>query len=187
MTHHRGRTWAIVSILIAATFVALVAITPLRGIPVLLVLIIYMLRHAEDLGRTLRSTTVWIALPIIGGALFLLGVVVDSLGGGETAWWPLAVGPAIIGGPLLVITLVLETCHEVSVRVRHRHGLVPGRVRAASAGIALGALALSLLVMGEERGWAIFMIVLLSMITLAVLAVYAMLLHLIRPRGAAAV
>jgi hypothetical protein len=40
--------------------------------------------------------------------------------------------------------------------------------------------------MGEERGWAIFMITILSLITLGVLAIYAGLLHLMRPRGAAA-
>ncbi len=81
-----------------------------------------------------------------------------------------------------MIALVLNACHEVGVRFGHRPALVPSRVRAESAGIAAGSLTLALVVIGEERGWAIFMITILSLITLAALGCYALLLHLMRPR-----
>ena len=67
---------------------------------------------------------------------------------------------------MLVIALVLNACHEVGVRFGHRLERVPGRVRAESAGLAAGFLMFALVVMGEERGWAIFMITILSLITL---------------------
>ncbi len=139
-------------------------------IPALVALLVYMARHADDLDGAKHSRALWLGLPIAGGVLFLAGITADGLGAGDSSWWPLAVGPLIIGGPTLVIALVLNACHEVGVRFGHRPEQVPGRVRAESAGIAAGFLTLALVVMGEERGWAIFMITVLSLITLAVLA-----------------
>ena len=184
MAHHPTRTRAIVTMLVAAVLVGLVALGPLLAVPALVALLIYMARHADDLDGAKHSRAVWLGLPIAGSVLFLTGITADALGAGDGSWWPLAVGPAIIGGPLLVIVLVLNACHEVGVRFGHRAGLVPALVRIESAGIAAGGLTLALLVMGEERGWAIFMITVLSLITLAALLVYALLLHLMRPRRA---
>jgi hypothetical protein len=184
MAHHPTRTRAIVTMLIAAALVGFVALGPLLAMPALIALLVYMARHAEDLEGAKHSRALWLGLPIAGGALFLVGITADGLGAGDSAWWPLAVGPAIIGGPLLVITLVLNACHEVGVRFGHRPALVPARMRAESAGIAAGGLTLALVVMGEERGWAIFMIGVLSLIALGALLVYALLLHLMRPRRA---
>ncbi len=186
MATHPGRTRAVVTILAAAALVGLVALGPLLGIPALVALVIYMARHADDLDGAKHSRALWLGLPIAGGVLCLVGLTVDTLGAGDSPWWPLAVGPSIIGGPMLVIALVLNACHEVGVRFGHRPEQVPGRVRAESAGIAAGFLMLALVVMGEERGWAIFMITVLSLITLAALACYALLLHLMRPRRATA-
>jgi hypothetical protein len=186
MAHHPTRTRAIVTMLIAATLVGLVAVGPLLGIPALVALLVYMARHADDLDSAEHSGALWLGLPIAGGVLFLAGVTADALGAGDSAWWPLAVGPAIVGGPILVIALVLNACHEGAVRFGHRPEQVPGWVRAESAAIASGFLTLALVVMGEERGWAIFMITVLSLITVAVLALYALLLHLMRPKRATA-
>jgi hypothetical protein len=184
MAHHPTRTRAIVTMLVAAVLVGLVALGPLLALPALVTLLVYTARHAEDLDGAKHSRALWLGLPIAGSALFLIGIAADALGAGDSSWWPLAVGPAIIGGPLLVIVLVLNACHEVGVRFAHRPALVPTRVRAESAGIAAGGLTLALVVMGEERGWAIFMITVLSLITLGALLVYALLLHLMRPRRA---
>ena len=186
MAHHRTRTRAVVTMLVAAVLVGLVAIGPLLAMPALVALLVYMARHADDLDGAKHSRALWLGLPIAGGALFLIGITADALGAGDSSWWPLAVGPAIIGGPLLVIVLVLNACHEVGVRFGHRRALVQTRVRAESATIAAGSLVLALVVMGEERGWAIFMITILSLITLITLACYALLLHLMRPRRATA-
>lgn len=186
MATHPGRTRAVVTILVAAALVGLVAIGPLLALPALVALVIYMARHADDLDSAKHSRALWLGLPIAGGVLLLAGITADALGAGDSSWWPLAVGPAIIGGPMLVIALVLNACHEVGVRFGHRPERVPGRVRAESAGLAAGFLMFALVVMGEERGWAIFMITILSLITLGVLALYAGLLHLMRPRRAAA-
>jgi hypothetical protein len=186
MAHHPTRTRAIVTMLIAAALVGLVAIGPLLALPALIALLIYMARHADDLDGAKHSRALWLGLPIAGGALFLVGIVVDSRGAGDTSWWPLVVGPLIIGGPLLVVALVLNACHEAGVRFGHRSPLVPSRVRAESAAIAAGSLAIALVVIGEERGWAIFMITVLSLITLTALACYALLLRLMRPRRAPA-
>jgi hypothetical protein len=185
MATHPGRTRAVMTMLVAAVLVGLVAIGPLLALPALVALLIYMARHADDLDGAKHSRALWLGLPIAGGALFLAGIVADSLGAGDSSWWPLAVGPLIIGGPLLVIALVLNACHEVGVRFGHRPALPPARVRAESAMIAAGSLTIALVVIGEERGWAIFMITILSLITLGVLALYAGLLHLMRPRRAA--
>jgi hypothetical protein len=186
MSHHPTRTRAIVTMLVAAVLVGLVAIGPILAIPALMALLIYMARHADDLDGAKHSRAMWLGLPIAGGALFLAGIVAESLGAGDSYWWPLAVGPSIIGGPLLVIALVLNACHEVGVRFGHRPALAPSRVRAESAAIAAGSLTIALVLIGEERGWAIFMITVLSLITLVALACYALLLHLMRPRRATA-
>ena len=186
MAHHPTRARAVVTMLVAAALVGLVAIGPLLATPALVALLVYMARHADDLDGAKHSRALWFGLPIAGGVLFLAGMTADGLGAGDSSWWPLAVGPLIIGGPTLVIALVLNACHEVGVRFGHRPEQVPARVRAESAGIAAGFLTLALVVMGEERGWAIFMITVLSLITLAVLLVYGLLLHLMRPRRAAA-
>ena len=182
MAHHPTRARAIVTMLIAAVLVGLVALGPLLAIPALVALLVFTARHADDLNGAKHSRALWLGLPIAGGVLFLTGITADALGAGDSSWWPLAVGPAIIGGPILVIALVLNVCHEVGVRFGHRPEQVPGRVRAESAGIAAGFLTFALVVMGEERGWAIFMITVLSLITLAALAFYALLLHLMRPK-----
>ena len=184
MAHHPTRARAVVTMLVAAALVGLVALGPLLAIPALVALLVYMARHADDLDGAKHSRALWLGLPIAGGVLFLAGMTADGLGAGDSSWWPLAVGPLIIGGPTLVIALVLNACHEVGVRFGHRPEQVPGRVRAESAGIAAGFLTLALVVMGEERGWAIFMITVLSLITLAALLVYGLLLHLMRPRRA---
>ena len=186
MATHRGRTRAVVTILVAAALVGLVAAGLLLGIPALVALLVYMARHADDIDGAKHSRGLWLGLPIAGGVLFLVGITADGLGAGDSSWWPLAVGPLIIGGPTLVIALVLNGCDEIGIRFGHRPEPVPGRVRAESAGIAAGFLTLALVVMGESRGWAIFMITVLSLITLGVLAVYALLLHLMRPRRATA-
>jgi hypothetical protein len=184
MATHPGRTRAVVTILVAAALVGLVAMGPLLFIPALIALVIYMARHADDLDGARHSRALWLGLPIAGGVLFLVGITADALGGGDSGWWPLAVGGAIIGGPMLVIALVLNACNEIGIRFGHRPEPVPGLVRAESAGIAAAFLIVALAVLGEERGWAIFMITVLSLITLGVLAVYALLLHLMRPRRA---
>ncbi len=184
MSHHPGRTRAVVTILVAAALVGFVAIGPLLFFPALLALVIYMARHADDIDGAKHAQALWLGIPIAGGVLFLASLAADALGAGDSAWWPLAVGGAIIGGPMLVIALVLNACTEIGIRFGHRPEPVPGRVRAESAGIAAGFLTLALLLMGESRGWAIFMITVLSLITLAVLLVYTLLLHLMRPRGA---
>ena len=84
-----------------------------------------MARHADDLDGAKHSRALWLGLPIAGGVLFLVGITADGLGAGDSSWWPLAVGPAIIGGPMLVIALVLNACHEVGVRFGHRPEQVP--------------------------------------------------------------
>ena len=186
MAVHPTRTRAIATILIATAFIALVSFGPLWGIPLMLILLVYMRRHADDIGPASQSQGLWLALPIVGGALILVGVIANVLGAGDNGWWPLAVGPAIIGCTLLVVTLVLGLAHEVGVRVAHRPPLVPARVRATSAAVAGGALVVTLVAMGEDRGWGIFMIGLISVITLATLGVYALLLRFTHPSGAAA-
>ncbi len=45
-------------------------------------------------------------------------------------------------------------------------------------------LAVTIVAAGEDGGWVIFMTLLLTMITLATLAVYAVLLHFTRPKPA---
>ncbi len=184
MATHPGRTRAVVTILVAAALVGLVAVGPLFGIPALVALLVYMARHADDIAGATHSRALWLGLPIAGGVLFLVSITADALGAGDSGWWPLAVGGAIIGGLTLAIALVLNACNEIGIRFGHRPEPVPGLLRAESAGIAAGFLMVSLAVLGEERGWAIFMITVLSLITLGVLAVYALLLHLMRPRGA---
>ena len=129
MATRPGRTRAIVTILVAVALVGLVAIGPLLALPALIALLVYMARHADDLDGAKHSRALWLGLPIAGGALFLAGIIADSLGAGDSSWWPLAVGPLIIGGPLLVIALVLNACHEVGVRFGHRPALVPSRVQ----------------------------------------------------------
>jgi hypothetical protein len=186
MARHPGRTRALVTILVAAALVGLVAVGPLLGIPALVALLVYMARHADDIAGATHSRALWLGFPIAGGVLFLVGITADALGAGDSGWWPLAVGGAIIGGPMLVIALVLNACNEIGTRFGHRPEPVPGRVRAESAGIAAGFLMVALTALGEARGWAIFMITVLSLITLGVLAVYALLLHLMRPKHATA-
>ncbi len=186
MDQHPSRTRGIITILVAAAFIALAALGPLAGIPLLICLILYMRSHRDDMSAAGASPTLWIGLPVVGAILVLLAAIAGALMGDDSAWWPLAVGPFLIGGVMVVVSLVLMAIHEVRVRALHRAELVEPRTRGVGAGIAVTTLA-DLIATGESRGWAAFMIVVVTGITLAVLGAYAVLLHLTRPRGAPAV
>ena len=123
-------------------------------------------------------------LPIGGGFRLGVGAVVPLLPGHHSDWWPLAVGPMIVGMVMTIVTLALIGAHEASVRVLRRRELVPARVRATSAGIAAATLAMLIAATGEDRGWVIFMTLFLTLITLATLAVYAVLVRFTRPKPA---
>jgi hypothetical protein len=82
---------------------------------------------------------------------------------------------------------VLIAVREAGIRFLHRPDVLAPRVRAASAGLALGTLAVVVVAAGEDAGWVLFMTVFLSLITLGALVVYALLVHFARPRGAPAV
>ena len=69
MATHPGRTRAVVTILVAAALVGLVAIGPLLALPALVALVIYMARHADDLDGAKHSRALWLGLPIAGGVL----------------------------------------------------------------------------------------------------------------------
>ena len=129
MSHHPGRTRAVVTILVAAALVGLVAIGPLLVFPALIALVIYMARHAEDVDGARHSQALWLGVPIVGGdAVPRRSSLPTLLGGGDSAWWPLAVGAAIIGGPMLVISLVLNAVQ------RDRHPLRPPSAARPRAG-----------------------------------------------------
>ena len=187
MATHPGRTRAVVTILVAAALVGLVAMGPILGIPALICLILYMRSHREDVSAANRVRGFWLALPIVGAILLAVGTIAGLLMGEDSRWWPVAVGPAIIGLVMVVVSLVLITLREAGIRFFHRPQLIAPRVRAASGGLALGTLAVVLVAAGEDAGWFLFMTILLSLITLATLGVYALLAHFTRPRGAAAV
>lgn len=187
MATHPGRTRAVVTILVAAALVGLVAMGPILGIPALICLILYMRSHREDVSAANESAGFWLALPIVGAILLAVGTIAGLLMGEDSRWWPVAVGPAIIGLVMVVVSLVLITLREAGIRFFHRPQLIAPRVRAASGGLALGTLAVVLVAAGEDAGWFLFMTILLSLITLATLGVYALLAHFTRPRGAAAV
>ncbi len=187
MSHHPGRTRAVVTMLIAVALIGLSALGPFMGIPALICLILYMRRHRDDVTAVNTSAGFWLALPIVGAILLGAGALAGWLMGEDSAWWPLAVGPAIIGLVMVVVSLVLVAVHEVGIRFFHRPELLAPRVRAASAGLAVGTLVVVLLATGEDAGWILFMTILLSLITLATLAVYALLVRFTHPRRAAAV
>jgi hypothetical protein len=184
MVHHPGRTRAVVMMLVAIALAALSLFGPFMGIPAIVILILYMRSRRDDVDAATGSTGFWIALPIVGSLLLGMAAVGDLLTGDDSDWWPLVVGPMIIGMVMTVVTLVLIGVHEASIHLLHRPGLVPARVRATSAGIAAEALAVAIVAAGEDGGWVIFMTLLLTMITLATLAVYAVLLRFTRPKPA---
>jgi hypothetical protein len=183
---HPGRAKGIVTILVAIAFIGLTFFGPILGVPLLLGLVVYMRRHADDLGPAGQSRALWIGLPTVGVALIVVGALGVAINTGDD-WHPLAVLPLAAGFTTLVVSLVLMAMHEVSVRLVHRPPLVPGRTRALGAGLALGAFAILLIAMGEDGGWLLFMAIVISFITIAVLAFYALLLRFTRPRDAAAV
>ena len=184
MAHHPGRTRAIVMMLTAIALVALSAFGPFMGIPALVILIFYMRSRRGEVDAATGSPGFWIALPIVGAFLLGVGAVVALLTGDDSDWWPLAVGPMIVGMVMTIVTLALIGAHEASVRVLRRRELVPARVRATSAGIAAATLAMLIAATGEDRGWVIFMTLFLTLITLATLAVYAVLVRFTRPKPA---
>ena len=129
MAHHPGRTRAIVMMLIAIALVALSAFGPFMGIPALVILIFYMRSRRGEVDAATGSPGFWIALPIVGALLLGVGAVVALLTGDDSDWWPLAVGPMIVGMVMTIVTLALIGAHEASVRVLRRRELVPARVR----------------------------------------------------------
>jgi MFS family permease len=186
MSHHPGRTRGGLILLISIVCIGLAALGPLVALPALIGLLLYMRRHRDDVREAGSSATLWVGLPMIGAILLVAGAIAGAIAGEDSAWWPLVVGPLLIGSTMIVVSLVLIAVHEVRVRALHRPELVEARPRAIGAGIGLGTLAVLLIAMGESRGWAMFMVVVISLITLGVLAVYAVMLHFTRPRGAAA-
>jgi hypothetical protein len=84
------------------------------------------------------------------------------------------------------VTLVLIAIHELAVRVFHRPPLVAGGTRASAAALAGGAMGSVFIAMGEDRGWGLFITIFLTLITLATLLVYALMVRFMRPSGAAA-
>ena len=187
VTHHPGRTRGIITILVAIAFIALASFGPLVAVPLLIALLVYMLRHRDDVRAAGASASWWIGLPIAGAILSLFGGIAAAIIGDAGYWWLLAVVPLILGSVTIVVTLVLMSLHEVRVRLFHAPELVARRARVSGATLAVVTLAVMLVAMGESRGWAVFMIVLVSSITLAFLALYAFLLKVTRPRSAAAI
>jgi hypothetical protein len=170
--------------LVAIALIGLAALGPLLGVPALIGLVLYMRSHRDDVATANASAGFWLALPIVGAILLGAGALAGWLMGEDSVWWPLAVGPAIIGLVMVVVSLVLAVVNEVGIRLFHRPPAPPPRVRAATAGLGIGALVVTFVATGEDGGWVVFMTILLSLITLAVLAVYAALLHFTRPRSA---
>ena len=66
----------------------------------------------------------WLALPIVGAILLGVGAIAGSLMGEDSRWWPVAVGPAIIGLVMVVVSLVLITVREAGIRFFHRPQLI---------------------------------------------------------------
>jgi len=186
MAHHPGRTRAVVTILVAIALIGLIVLGPVLGVPALLVMLVYMRRHAADLGPAGRSPSTWIGLPIFGIALVVIGAIGAAINTGDD-WHPLAMLPLAVGFTTLVVTLVLIAIHELAVRVFHRLPLVAGGTRASAAALAGGAMGIVFIAMGEDRGWGLFITIFLTLITLATLSVYALMVRFMRPSGAAAV
>ena len=167
MAHHPGRTRAVVTMLVAAALVGLVAIGPLLAHPGARGAALLHGTHADDLDGAKHSRACGSAFRSPAACCSSLACTADAARRGDSSWWPLAVGPA--------------DHRRTDARDRARAQRVPrGRrplrppTRASSrpgsggvsAGSRRGFLTLALVVMGEDRGWAIFMITVLSLITL---------------------
>ncbi|HMK12764.1 MAG TPA: hypothetical protein VK461_14325 [Acidimicrobiales bacterium] len=187
MAHHPARTRGAITILTAITFIGLAAAGPLLAVPLLIVLLVYMLRHRDDVRAAADSASWWIGLPVAGAILLVFGGIAAAIMGDAGYWWLLAVVPLILGSVTIVVSLVLMALHEIRVHLFHRPELVELRARLSGAGIALLTLAVLFVALGESRGWGVFMVLLVSSITLAYLGLYALLLKVTRPRGAPAV
>lgn len=186
MSRHPGRTRAVVTILLAIALIGLIMLGPVLGVPALILMLVYMRRHAADLGPAGRSPSMWIGLPIFGMALLVIGAIGAVINTGDD-WHPLAMLPLAVGFTTLVVTLVLIAIHELAVRVFHRPPLVAGSTRALAAALAGGAIGIVFVAMGEDRGWGLFITIFLTLITLATLSVYALMVRFMRPSGAGAV
>ena len=187
MTDHPGRTRGIITMLVAVVFIGLAAAGPLLGVPLLIALLVYMLRHRDDVRAAGSSASWWIGLPVAGAILLVFGGIAAAIMGDVGYWWLLAVVPLILGSVTIIVSLVLMALHEVRVHLFHHPQLVALRARVSGASVALLALAVLFVALGESRGWGVFMVLLVSSITLAYLGLYALLLKVTRPRGAAAV
>ncbi|HTN81387.1 MAG TPA: hypothetical protein VMK16_17085 [Acidimicrobiales bacterium] len=187
MADHPGRTRGIITMLVAIGFIALAAMGPILAVPLLVVLLVYMLRHRDDVRAAGQSGSWWVGLPVAGAILLLFGGIAAAILGDAGYWWLLAVVPLILGSVTIVVTLVLMALHEVRVHFFHRPQLVERRARIGGASVALFTLAVLFVVLGESRGWAVFMTLLVSSITVAFLGLYALLLKVTRPRSAAAI
>ena len=88
--------------------------------------------HAEPPGGCERRERVrgLLARRCPSSAAILLGVgaIADLLMGEDSRWWPVAVGPAIIGLVMVVVSLVLITVREAGIRFFHRPQLDRRRV-----------------------------------------------------------
>ena len=187
MTDHPGRTRGIITMLVAVVFIGLAAAGPLLGVPLLIALLVYMLRHRDDVRAAGSSASWWIGLPVAGAILLVFGGIAAAIMGDVGYWWLLAVVPLILGSVTIIVSLVLMALHEVRVHLFHHPQLVALRARVSGASVALLTLAVLFIALGESRGWGVFMVLLVSSITLAYLGLYALLLKVTRPRGAAAV
>ena len=186
MATHPGRTRAVVTLLFALVLIALMLLGPLLAVPALIVMLFYMRRHADDLGPAGRSPSMWLGLPIIGIGLMVIGAIGALLNTGDD-WHPMAMLPLAVGFTTLVVTLVLIVTHEIAMRVFHRPPLVSGHTRATSTALSAGVIVVVLVAMGEDRGWGLMITSFLSLLTLATLAVYAVLVRFTRPRSAVVV
>ena len=107
MATRPGRTRAVVTILVAAALVGLVAIGPFLGIPALICLISTC--AAAGTMSTPRRVRGLLArrCPSSAASCSAVGSIADLLMGEDSRWWPLAVGPLIIGIVMVVVSLVL--------------------------------------------------------------------------------
>ena len=189
MATHPGRTRAVVTILVAAALVGLVAMGPLLGIPALICLILYMRSHREDVSAA-NAVRGLLArrCPSSGRSCSQSERSPTSLMGEDSRWWPVAVGPTIIGLVMVVVSLVLITVQ------RGGHPVLPPS--AARSPHACGPRAAASPSAPWRSCWSrqartpagsLFMTIVLSLITLATLGRLRVARALHPPAGAAAV